>query len=133
MSQQKTGIDFGIAICIALIWGLLSIPALADDPPPTVQEGAEENSAEEPGTEVEGEESTARQEAIPVFNEGVAAFEVEDLPTALEHFLRASDIDPDFPEAWIASAAVAMASRSKRSAKLLARSWNWGWTTSWTE
>ena len=108
MSQQKTGIDFGIAICIALIWGLLSIPALADDPPPTVQEGAEENSAEEPGTEVEGEESTARQEAIPIFNEGVAAFEVEDLPTALEHFLRASDIDPDFPEAWIAAAAVAM-------------------------
>ena len=108
MSQQKTGVDVGIAICIALIWGLLSIPALADDPPPTVQTGAEENSAEEAGTGVAEEESAARQEAIPVFNEGVAALEAKDMPTALEHFLKASEIDPDFAEAQIATAAVAM-------------------------
>jgi tetratricopeptide (TPR) repeat protein len=91
---------------------LLSIPALADDPPSAVQEGTEKNSAEEPETEVEGEESTARQEAIPVFNEGVAAIEAKDMPTALEHFLRASEIDPDFPEAWIATAAIAMELKS---------------------
>ena len=108
MSQQKFGVNVGIAICIGLIWSLLSIPALADDPPPAVQEGTEKNSAEEPETEIEGEESAARQEAIPVFNEGVAALEAEDMPTALENFLKASEIDPDFPEAWIAAAAIAM-------------------------
>ncbi len=54
MSQQKLGVNVGIAICIALIWGLLSIPALADDPPSTVQAGAEKNSADEPETEIEG-------------------------------------------------------------------------------
>ena len=108
MSQQKPGVNVGIAICIGLIWSLLSIPALADDPPAAVQEGTEENSAEEPETEIEGEESAARQEAIPVFNEGVTALEAEDMPTALENFLRASEIDPDFPEAQMATAAVAM-------------------------
>ena len=108
MFQKKPCVDVGFAMCIALIWGLLSIPALADDPPPQVPEGAETNNVEEPETGVEGEESTARQEAIPVFNEGVAALEVEDMPTALEHFLRASEIDPDFPEAQMATAAVAM-------------------------
>jgi tetratricopeptide (TPR) repeat protein len=108
MSRQKPGVDVGIAICIALIWGLISIPALADDPPSTVRVGTEEKSAEEPETEVEGEESAARQEAIPVFNEGVNALEAEDMPTALEFFLKATEIDPDFPEAQIATAAVAM-------------------------
>ncbi|MCW8984313.1 MAG: tetratricopeptide repeat protein [Thermoanaerobaculales bacterium] len=108
MSQQKPGVNVGIAICIALIWGLLSIPALAEDPPSTGQTGTEKNSAEEPETDVEGAESTARDEAIPVFNEGVAALEAEDMPTALEHFLKASEIDPDFPEAHIATAAIAM-------------------------
>jgi len=108
MSQQKPGVNVGIAICIGLIWSLLSIPALADDPPSAVQEGTEKNSAEEPETEIEGEESAARQEAIPVFNEGVTALEAEDMPTALENFLKASEIDPDFPEAQMATAAVAM-------------------------
>ena len=108
MSQQKPGVNVGIAICIGLIWSLLSIPALADDPPAAVQEGTEKYSAEEPETEIEGEESAARQEAIPVFNDGVTALEAEDMPTALEYFLRASEIDPDFPEAQMATAAVAM-------------------------
>jgi len=108
MSQQKHGVDVGITICVFLIWGLLSVPALADDPPSTAPAGTEENSAEEPQTEIEGEESAARQEAIPVFNEGVTALEAEDLPTALEFFVKSTEIDPDFPEAQIATAAVAM-------------------------
>jgi tetratricopeptide (TPR) repeat protein len=108
MSRQRPGVDLGIAICIALIWGLLSIPALAEDSPATARSGVEEKSAEEPESEVEGEDSAARQEAIPVFNQGVAALEAEDMPNALEHFLKASQIDPDFPEAQIATAAVAM-------------------------
>jgi len=106
MSQQKHGVDVGIAICVFLIFGLLSILAFADDPPSTAQAGAENNSADE--SEVEGEESAARQEAIPVFNEGVTALEVQDMPTALERFFEATKIDPDFPEAQIATAAVAM-------------------------
>lgn len=108
MSQPRTGVDFGIAICLALIWGLLSVPALADDPPSTVQAGTEKNGADEPEAEVESQESAARQEAIPVFNQGVAALEAKDMPTALEFFFRATEIDPDFPEAQIATAAVAM-------------------------
>jgi len=106
MSQQKHGVNVGIAICVFLIFGLLSILAFADDPPSTAQAGAENNSADE--SEVEGEESAARQEAIPVFNEGVTALEVQDMPTALERFFEATKIDPDFPEAQIATAAVAM-------------------------
>jgi len=108
MSQQKLGVNVVVAMSIALIWGLISIPAPADDPPSADQAGAEKNSAEETDTDVEKEESTARQEAIPVFNEGVAAIEAKDMPSALEHFLKAAEIDPDFPEAWIAAAAVAM-------------------------
>ena len=106
MSQQKHGVNVGIAICVFLIFGLLSILAFADDPPSTAQAGAENNSADE--SEVEGEESAARQEAIPVFNEGVTALEVQDMPTALERFFEATKIDPDFAEAQIATAAVAM-------------------------
>lgn len=108
MSQQKTGVDFGIAICVGLIWGLFSIPVLADDPPSTAQAETEKNSADEPEVEVEGAESAARQEAIPVFNQGVTALEAKDMPTALEFFFKATEIDPDFPEAQIATSAVAM-------------------------
>jgi tetratricopeptide (TPR) repeat protein len=108
MSQQKLRVNIGVAICIALILGFLSIPALAEDPPSTVQAGAEKSGADEPETKAEDEASVARQEAIPVFNEGVAAIEAEDMPAALEHFLKASEIDPDFAEAQIATAAVAM-------------------------
>ena len=57
---------------------------------------------------VEGQETAAREEAIPVFNEGVAALEAEDLPTALEYFSKAAEIDPDFPQAWNATAAIAL-------------------------
>ncbi len=108
MSQQKTSVNVGVVICVFLIFGLLSIPAFADDPPSTAQAEAENNSADEPEAEVEGEESAARQEAIPVFNEGVTALEVQDMPTALDRFFEATKIDPDFPEAQIATAAVAM-------------------------
>ena len=108
MSQQRTSVDFGVAICIALIWGLFSTPALADGPPSTAQAATEKNSADEPEAEFEGEESAARQEAIPVFNQGVTALEAKDMPAALEFFFKATEIDPDFPEAQIATAAVAM-------------------------
>lgn len=56
----------------------------------------------------EGEISEARERAIPVFNEGVTALEAGDQQTALERFLQASDIDPDFAEASTAVAAIAM-------------------------
>jgi len=52
--------------------------------------------------------SEAREEAIPVFNEGVAALEAGDKEAALGFFRRASEIDPDFPEAAGATAAVAL-------------------------
>ena len=55
-----------------------------------------------------GEISEAREQAIPVFNEGVTALEAGDQQTALEKFLQASDIDPDFAEASTAAAAIAM-------------------------
>ena len=108
MSRQKHGVNVGVVICTALIWVLFSFPALADDPPSAVQAGAEKDSAEEPETVVEGQETAAREEAIPVFNEGVTALEVNDMPTALEYFLRASEIDPDFLAAQNATAAVAL-------------------------
>ena len=56
----------------------------------------------------EGEISEARERAIPVFNEGVTALEAGDQQTALQRFLQASDIDPDFAEASTAVAAIAM-------------------------
>jgi tetratricopeptide (TPR) repeat protein len=59
-------------------------------------------------TEDSAEATEARQKAIAVFNQGVTALEAKDIPTALEHFMKASEIDADFPEAQIATAAVAM-------------------------
>jgi Tfp pilus assembly protein PilF len=54
------------------------------------------------------ETSEARDLAIPVFNEGVAALETGDKAAALEFFRESSEIDPDFPEAAGATAAIAM-------------------------
>ncbi len=52
--------------------------------------------------------SEAREQAIPVFNDGVTALEAGDKATALEMFRQSSEIDPDFPEASSAAAAIAM-------------------------
>lgn len=76
-------------------------PAQAPEAPPA---DASESESSEPVPEI----SEARRAAIPVFNEGVAALEVDDMPTALEKFRQSSEIDPDFPEASQATAAVAM-------------------------
>ena len=54
------------------------------------------------------ETSEARDLAIPVFNQGVAALETGDKAAALEFFRESSEIDPDFPEAAGATAAIAM-------------------------
>lgn len=50
----------------------------------------------------------ARERAIPVFNEGVTALDNGDSEAALELFLEAAEIDPDFPAAANATAAIAM-------------------------
>jgi tetratricopeptide (TPR) repeat protein len=49
-----------------------------------------------------------REQAIPVFNEGVAILESGDKAAALEKFVQASEIDPDFFAAANAIAAIAM-------------------------
>lgn len=49
-----------------------------------------------------------REQAIPVFNEGVVILESGDNAAALEKFREASEIDPDFVAAVSATAAVAM-------------------------
>jgi tetratricopeptide (TPR) repeat protein len=102
MSSQILPVGVRVFIITISILGFIVNPVPADDPPVT--------AGEQEGTETEGEVeiSEAREEAIPVFNEGVAALEANDMPTALEHFLKASEIDPDFPQAQIATAAVAM-------------------------
>jgi len=102
MPNQMLRVSMRVVFIAALVAGFFATAVIAEDPP-TAAEGPEG-----PKTEGEVETSEARQEAIPVFNEGVAALEAKDLPTALEHFLKASEIDPDFPEAQIATAAVAM-------------------------
>jgi len=102
MPNQMLRVSMRVVFIAALISGFFAIAVIAEDPLPAAE------GPEGPKTEGEVETSEARQEAIPVFNEGVAALEVKDMPTALEHFLKASTIDPDFPEAQIATAAVAM-------------------------
>jgi tetratricopeptide (TPR) repeat protein len=52
--------------------------------------------------------SEAREQAIPVFNEGVTALEIGDKEAALGLFRDAAEIDPDFPEAVSAAAAIAL-------------------------
>lgn len=91
------------AMCIGISWA----PVFAEDPP-AESTPADESAQTETTTESDAEYNEAREEAIPVFNEGVTALEAEDMPTALEHFRRASEIDPDFAEASKAMAAVAM-------------------------
>lgn len=54
------------------------------------------------------ETGEARDRAIAVFNEGVTALEAGDKPAALERFRQAAEIDPDFAEAFSATAAIAM-------------------------
>jgi len=102
MPSQMLRVGLRVFIITISILGFIVNTVSAEDPPVVAgeQEGTE--------TEDEVEVNEARQEAIPVFNEGVAALEAKDMPTALEHFLKASEIDPDFPEAQIATAAVAM-------------------------
>ena len=94
-----------VAFLVALFSGISSIPVAADEPPAAAEPGTDREQ-----TTAEGEEefSEARQEAIPVFNEGVAAIEAGDMPKALEKFQSASAIDPEFPDASRAAAAVAM-------------------------
>lgn len=69
-------------------------PPVAEDPPPADDE-AEAISEQ-------------RQAAILVFNEGVDAIQAEDPTTALERFRQAAEIDPAFPEAYRAIAAMAI-------------------------
>ena len=108
MFQQKPAFKLGVVIYFALIWVVFSVPALAGVAPSTAEADANKKGADKTAAEVQDEASAERQEAITVYNEGVAALEAEDLPTALEFFLKASEIDADFPEAWNAAAAMAM-------------------------
>jgi tetratricopeptide (TPR) repeat protein len=88
-------------VTISILTVIVSLSA-ADDPP------AKPGDQIGPATEGEIKVNEAREKAIPVFNQGVEALEAKDMQTALEHFLMATEIDPDFPEAQIATAAVAM-------------------------
>jgi tetratricopeptide (TPR) repeat protein len=108
MSQQTPAFKLGVAICVALIWVVFSAQGLAGVAPATAEAEAEKKGAEKTAAEVQDEASVERDEAISVYNEGVAALQAEDLPTALEFFMKASEIDPDFPEAWNATAAIAL-------------------------
>ena len=107
MTNQMIRISTRYLIVSVMMSGFCSTAAFAELPSSGGEPGTEP-AQEEPVAESETEVSEARQEAIPVFNEGVAALEAKDMPTALEHFLKASKIDPDFPEAQNATAAVAM-------------------------
>jgi Flp pilus assembly protein TadD len=75
----------------------------AAQPPsePVVEASRAETSKPEPDL---GE---TRMTAVQVFNEGVAAIEEEDLPTALEKFKQASELDPDYANALNAISVVA--------------------------
>ncbi len=78
--------------------------ASPEEPAPATTATANVSGSPDPAQDI----SEARIAAIPVFNEGVAALEAEDLPTALEYFSKAAEIDPDFPQAWNATAAIAL-------------------------
>jgi len=60
----------------------------------------------------ESQMSEQRQAAIPVFNDGVTALEAEDLETARQKFVEASELDPEFPEAYRALAVVGVESEN---------------------
>jgi len=98
MPSQLLNVGIKVVFVGVFVLGFSSNLVVADDPP----------TAEEPVTQGEVEVNEAREAAISSFNEGVAALDVEDLPAALEHFRKASEIDPDFPDAARATAAVAM-------------------------
>lgn len=68
-------------------------PSTPSEPSPDRGEADSQSSAPDP------EISEERKASIAVFNEGVAALEAENLPTALEKFKRASEIDPGFENA----------------------------------
>jgi Tfp pilus assembly protein PilF len=68
-------------------------PAAPSEPSPG--RGEADIQSSEPVSEI----SEERKASIAVFNEGVAALETEDLPTALEKFKQASEIDPEFENA----------------------------------
>ena len=69
-------------------------PPVAEDPPPADDEVVAV--------------SEQRLAAIPVFNEGVDALQAEDQAAALAKFQQAAELDPDFPDAYRAIAAVAI-------------------------
>jgi tetratricopeptide (TPR) repeat protein len=105
MTNQIIRVSTGNLIVSAMMIGFCSTTAFAELPSSGEESGP---AQEEPVADGETEVSEAREAAIPVFNEGVAALEAEDMPTALEYFSTAAKIDPDFPEAHVATAAVAM-------------------------
>jgi len=86
----------------------VTLPTVGEASPegsaPATTAAATVSGAPDPAQEI----AEARRAAIPVFNEGVTALEAEDLPAALVHFSKAAEIDPDFPEAWNATAAIAL-------------------------
>lgn len=102
MNKQTLCVSIRFLVAMISISILFVSPSFGNDPPPT----AEDQPATVTEAEVEVDE--AREKAIPVFNEGVAALETKDMQTALERFREASRIDPNFPDAQIATAAVAM-------------------------
>ncbi len=75
----------------------------------------ESTIAEDPATtaaavdDAELQANAQRMEAISVFNEGVGALQAENYLIALSMFQEASKLDPDFPEAYRAIAAAAIA------------------------
>lgn len=102
MSGQRRRVSIRAVLAMISISTLCVSPCFAND----LQETAADETGA--GIEAEVEVDEAREKAIPVFNQGVTALEAKDMQTALEHFLEASQIDPDFPEAQLATAAVAM-------------------------
>jgi len=107
MSNHMFRVVIRVAFAIVLVLGFSSISVCAQDQTTDVKPTTD-GGAEEPATEEDSVANEAREAAVAEFNEGVAALDEEDLPTALEHFLKASKIDPDFPDAARATAAVAM-------------------------
>ena len=106
MFMKASEMILRVVIFATVVAGVPSFTAFADDPP--AAEPGSESSQEEATSSGDAEISEAREEAIPVFNEGVTALEAEDMATALEKFREASAIDPDFVDASRATAAVAM-------------------------
>lgn len=107
MSNHMFRVVERVAFAIVLVVGFSPISVCAQDQTTDVKPTTD-GGAEEPATDEDSAANDAREAAITEFNEGVAALDVEDLPAALERFRQASKIDPDFPDAARATAAVAM-------------------------